>query len=71
MRSFVTEASAAKVVDHYAPWVSHVLIDTVDRHELPAIEEAHGVHVEAGDTMMRDRAAREAVARRALSMLER
>ena len=69
MRSFVSEASASKVVDHYVPYVSHVLIDTADAHEIPAIVDAFGVRVEAADIVMRDRAARARVAQRALSML--
>ncbi|MEZ5100077.1 MAG: 2-phospho-L-lactate transferase [Thermoleophilia bacterium] len=67
MRTFAGEVSAVAVARHYAPWLTHLLVDAVDRELLPQLV-ALGVRAAAADTIMRDASARARVARAALEL---
>jgi LPPG:FO 2-phospho-L-lactate transferase len=71
MRRFAGEASPGAVARHYAPWLTHLLVDSVDAAEVPDIAAEQGIHAAAADTLMAGTQERIAVARAALELASR
>lgn len=70
LRTFAGEASAVAVARHYAPWLTHVLVDEVDSELVPTLAGL-GLRAAATDTIMRDADARAHVARATLELAAR
>jgi LPPG:FO 2-phospho-L-lactate transferase len=67
LRGVGCEVSARGVAEHYREWISGFVIDEQDADQARAIEEL-GLAVAVTDTLMRDPAASERVARAALEL---
>ena len=69
MQELGREASAVEAARHYAGLIDGFVLDEVDAAQAPDIE-ALGLRACVSDTVMRDAASREALARRVLSFIE-
>jgi LPPG:FO 2-phospho-L-lactate transferase len=67
LRTFAGEASPLAIGRHYAPFLTHLLVDDTDAGAVADLE-ATGLRVATTDTIMRDRAARARVGRATLTL---